>query len=126
MPDNSQQHVTCRNCGLEKIPEKYYGRGDGRLDAVCKECRKKQRNIRYRQNKTSISDSKSNHLAPITEVHQPSCENHTHPSNAKLRDILTKEEIANIVDVFMTLAAWDGERDAIELECDGDIPNNPL
>lgn len=87
---------TCVECGTSKdAANGYYAKAADRLDTVCKECRKKIRNTRYKSSKRMIS----------TEVQEQS---HVILENSQKNIVDTSsDEFHNLVDAFSILLKID-------------------
>lgn len=79
-------HADCSSTGLLPLEMFYQKDKSGKLDSICKECRKRERNLRYRNG----SGMQKNEIS-----------NNNHDLWSK--DLLSEEEFLNSVDVFYIL-----------------------
>ena len=88
----------CKLCGHKKPANKFYAKGKTRRDCVCMECRRAERNARYRKTNTTPQDRRQPLRAPAPVA--------TTISLTPAESTLSGDDFAHVVKLFQMLRTW--------------------
>lgn len=97
----------CSSCKQQKLLGDYYSKGSG-TDRTCKECRRKRRNNRYNDSKSTETNPKLNDALAVSA--NPS-EGFGTPKGTDHLHHIDPEDIRKIAEAFLLLEAWQMDLD---------------
>lgn len=98
----SPPELRCQKCGGLKMFEHFYEKEPGRLDNVCKTCRKEERRARHKRRPKSDPEAEA-----MLPAESGTSKQYTLTDGSRIE--LTKDEILKIAELFLTLEKWDHE-----------------